>query len=170
MVQAYQRQLYIYTCRMLGSEQDAEDAVQDIFLKAFKSLHGYKPTVSFNAWIYRIAYHHCLNILHKRQSYGRVARLLKRDAQVGSAEEEFLNGVFSESLSLALDSLHGKERGMLILHAFHEKSYAEIGEITGKSPESVRKKLTRIKQKLKNKMSQGQEETTWQTSWIQTKS
>ncbi|ANA82436.1 RNA polymerase, sigma-24 subunit, ECF subfamily protein [Paenibacillus vortex V453] len=166
----YQRQLYIYCCRLLGSEQDAEDAVQEIFLKAYQSISGYKATVSFNAWLYKIAYHHCLNLLHRRQLSEKLGRLLKGQIFAESAEQEFLRGAFSEPLSRALVSLPAEERSLLVLYVFHDKTYAELSEIIGKTPEAVRKKLTRIRRKVKETMMKWQGEEQWEPSLIQSKS
>ncbi|WP_353049494.1 RNA polymerase sigma factor [Paenibacillus sp. ISL-20] len=170
MVREYQRQLYIYCCRLLGSEQGAEDAVQEIFLKAYKSITKYKPSVSFNAWLYKIAYHHCLNVIHRRQLSQKLGRLWKGQIFAESAEQEYLRGTFSEPLLRALVNLTVQDRSLLILYAFHDKTYAEIGEITGKSSEAVRKKLTRIRKRLKDAMNKWQEEEQWETSLIQSKS
>ncbi|MFF2015595.1 RNA polymerase sigma factor [Paenibacillus sp. NPDC058177] len=170
IVEAYQRQLFIYCCRLLGDEQDAEDAVQDIFLKAYKSIYSYAQAVSFSAWLYKIAYHHCLNLIRKRQLYDKLSRLWKGHFVAESAEQEYLRGVFNEPLSKALTKLSAEERSLLILYVFHEKSYTEIGEIAGKSPEAVRKKITRVRNKVKDNINSCQEEGQWEHSWIQTKS
>ncbi|MFC3746829.1 RNA polymerase sigma factor [Paenibacillus sp. GCM10012306] len=170
IVEAYQRQLFIYCCRLLGDEQDAEDAVQDIFLKAYKSIYSYAQAVSFSAWLYKIAYHHCLNLIRKRQLYDKLSRLWKGHFVAESAEQEYLRGVFNEPLSKALTKLSAEERSLLILYVFHEKSYTEIGEIAGKSPEAVRKKITRVRNKVKENIYSCQEEGQWEHSWIQTKS
>lgn len=169
IVKQYQQQLYIYCCRLLGSEQDAEDAVQEIFLKAYKSISSYKPSVSFNAWLYKIAYYHCLNLINRRQLHEKLGRLLKGQIFAESAEQEFLRGTFSEPLSRVLAGLPVEERNLLILYVFHDKTYNDIGEITGKSPEAIRKKMTRIRQKVKDRLkSQGEEQ--WERALIQTKS
>ncbi|MFF2907796.1 RNA polymerase sigma factor [Paenibacillus sp. NPDC057934] len=170
IVEAYQRQLFIYCCRLLCDEQDAEDAAQDIFLKAYKSIHGYAPTVSFSAWLYKIAYHHCLNLIRKRQLYDKLSRIWRGNFVAESAEQEYLRGVFNGPLSKALSQLSGEERSLLILYVFHDKSYTEIGEIAGKSPEAVRKKITRVRKKVKNNINACQEEGQWEHTWIQTKS
>ncbi|WP_249435684.1 RNA polymerase sigma factor [Paenibacillus sp. Marseille-Q4541] len=170
IVKYYQQQMYIYCCRLLGSDQDAEDAVQDIFLSAYKSISSYKPEVSFNAWLYKIAYHHCVNLIHRRQLYEKIGRLMKGQFFEESAEQKFLRGAFSEPLSRALASLPVAERSLLILHVFHEKTYKDIGEITGKSPEAIRKKIVRIKKKVKDKLHTYGGEERWETSLIQTKS
>ncbi|WP_307471949.1 RNA polymerase sigma factor [Paenibacillus harenae] len=171
IVSNYQQQLFVYCCRMLGNEQDAEDAVQDIFLKAFKSIASYKPSAGFNAWMYKISYHHCLNLAHRRRLFGKLVKFISRQSSVESAEQSYERNSFSEPLSRALASLEYVERNLLILYVFHEKTYSEIGVIINKSPESVRKKLTRVRKKIKVMLNKRQEEEKWaHLPLIQTKS
>lgn len=65
IIDLMQKPLFVYCYHMLGHRQEAEDAVQEVFLKAFEQLDSYRHTVSFSAWMYKIAYHHCLNLLNR---------------------------------------------------------------------------------------------------------
>ncbi|WP_334074869.1 MULTISPECIES: RNA polymerase sigma factor [Paenibacillus] len=69
-------QIYIYCCRMLGCTQDAQDAVQEIFIKAFTKIRSFEAKATFSSWLYKIAYHHCLNMLRKRNIRLRIGRLM----------------------------------------------------------------------------------------------
>lgn len=126
IVGEFQRQMYIYCCRMLGDELDAEDATQDIFLKAYQSIFSYTASVSFSAWLYKVAYHHCLNLIRRRQLSDKLGRLWRGQIFAESAEQEYLRTVFSEPLSRSLARLPVEERSLLVLFVFHEKSYSEI--------------------------------------------
>lgn len=158
VIRSYQQQLYVYCCRMLGNEQDAEDAVQDIFIKAYRSITSYRPSVSFNAWLYKIAYNHCLNLLRRHRLFGTSVLSVPRQPYAESAESSALKDVLSEPLTRALARLSPEDRAILLLHVFHERNYREIGEITGKSPESIRKKLDRVKRKVKALLNRQEEE------------
>src|SRR5689334_4669299 len=68
------RELQVYAYRMLGGFQDAEDALQEARLKAWRSLDSYEPQASFRAWMYRIVTNTCLDMLRKRKR-----RVLPRD-------------------------------------------------------------------------------------------
>jgi RNA polymerase sigma factor (sigma-70 family) len=165
IVQAYQRQIYIYCFRMLGNEQEAEDMVQDVLVQGYISIHSYKPTASFSAWLYKIAYHLCLNILRKRKFQFKVSWLFRSDAVAESPEQIIVNNAFSPPLANAINSLSPQEQGLLILRVFEDKSFTEIGQIVGKSPDAVKKKLMRIKNKVRLTFDKWEE-----TEWIECQS
>jgi RNA polymerase sigma-70 factor (ECF subfamily) len=67
LVEPLTRELSAYAYRMLGGYQDAEDALQETRLKAWRHLGTYEPTASFRAWVYRIATNTCLDMLRQRE-------------------------------------------------------------------------------------------------------
>jgi RNA polymerase sigma-70 factor, ECF subfamily len=67
LVEPLSRELSAYAYRMVGGYQDAEDALQEARLKAWRHLGSYEPTASFRAWLYRIATNTCLDLLRQRQ-------------------------------------------------------------------------------------------------------
>ncbi|MFP4976540.1 RNA polymerase sigma factor [Paenibacillus sp. CN-4] len=158
IVKKHQRQIFVYCWRLLGSEQEAEDAVQDILVHAFERIRQYKPTVSFSAWLYKMAYHHCLNLIRRRQLQRKFSLLLPRGQTAESPDETMERRLFSEPLSRALDRLTAEERNLLVLRVFEEKSFEEIGQITGRSQEAAKKKYARTKTKLKTVMEEIKEE------------
>lgn len=148
-----------------------EDAVQDILFRGFNAIQSYKPGVSFNAWIYKIAYNHCLNLLRRRQMQMKLSWLFKGETLTESPEDLVVKQVFSEPMAAALSQLSPFERSLVILHIFQDKTFSEIGEIMDKSPEAVRKKLSRIKTQLKQVLEQwkGDEEWHVQPAWMKMK-
>lgn len=87
IVQRYQQRLYVYCYHLLMQREEAEDAVQDVFIKAYEKLSQYAYRQSFSAWLYKIAYHHCLNMLkRRRRRYGWtdcLARFVKSAKRTG---------------------------------------------------------------------------------------
>jgi len=168
IVEEYQQQIYIFCCRLLSNEQEAEDAVQEILFKGYSGLHNYTHIVSFNAWLYKIAYNHCISLLRKRKLQSKMLWWAKDDMVTESTEDSVVKHVFSEPITRVLTGLSPYERSLLILHVFQEKTFNEIGEIVGKSPEAVRKKISRIKDRLKQLLIQLEEEEAWETqpTWM----
>lgn len=162
IVNTYQQVIYRYCLRLLGNHQDAEDAAQDIFIKAYESIHRYKTTVSFSAWLYKIAYHHSLNLLRKRRTQYVLLQLFRPVSESESPEQIMDKQLFSPQLSAALSVLSPKERSLLILRVFEEKTFIELSEIIGGKPETLKRKLSRVKERVRNLMKKWEEEENWE--------
>lgn len=154
IVKEHQRQIFVYCWRLLGSEHEAEEAVQDILVKAFEKINMYKPTMGFSSWLYKMAYHHCLNLIRRKnlQRKFRINLFTSTNMTADSAAQVMERQLFSEPLSRALGQLNAEERNLLVLRIFEEKSFGEIGEIMDKSEEAIKKKYGRTKTKLKKMM------------------
>ena len=70
LVLEYQKQVYHITLKMTGSEEDAFDLSQETFLKAYRSLSGFRGESSFGSWIYRLASNLCIDFLRKKKRQG----------------------------------------------------------------------------------------------------
>lgn len=160
IVDMYQQPIYRYCCRLLGNRQDAEDAVQDILVKAYQSLRRYKPTVSFSAWLYRIAWNHCLNLLRRRQLQARVMRIFRPETVAAGPEQLVEERLYSPVLSAALMQLSLEERNILVLRVFEELTFQEMSEILNSSANSLHKRMERIKHKVREAMK-AEEEIHW---------
>ncbi|MGN7471722.1 RNA polymerase sigma factor [Brevibacillus sp. SAFN-007a] len=155
IIDAMQRQLFVYCYHMLGHRQEAEDAVQEVFLKAYEQLDSYWQTVSFSAWLYKIAYHHCVNVLN-RAKRGRILTLLRAGMQTFSKHEgekkvedtEYV----STPLHMAVSKLSASERNLLILRVVEEYSYDELAALFDTKPATLRKQYERIVKKCKSYM------------------
>lgn len=160
VVRAFQQPIFRYCYRLLANKQDAEDAVQDILVKAYQSLHRYKRAENFSAWLYRIAYHHCLNLLRKRRIQNHVMRFIRREMVSDGPEQELDRRLYQPALAAALSQLSLEERNILVLRVFEEQSYAEMSEILKISPNALVKRMKRIKQKVQKAM-ESEEEINW---------
>ncbi|MGI2294961.1 RNA polymerase sigma factor [Paenibacillus sp. GXUN7292] len=152
LIQQYQQQLYVYCYQLLLQREEAEDAVQDVFIKAYEKLHQYTSGQSFSAWLYRIAYNHCMNML-KRQSRMKWISILTaplKDQQ--HVEDGYAKVKQSELRTLseqALLRLPPQDRALIVLRVVQEKSYEEIQEVIPISTALLRKKVERAKKKLR---------------------
>ncbi|WP_379133934.1 RNA polymerase sigma factor [Paenibacillus sp. sgz500958] len=143
VIRAYEKQIYTYCYYLLRSREEAEDAVQDIFVKVYQQLGRYEKHISFSAWLYKVAYHHCLDQLRRKKRHKRMLSLyemhLNRNGDVPQDDS------LVESLLVNLTS---EESGLLILHAVEQYSFEEIAQITGRRPAALRKKYERLRKKL----------------------
>jgi RNA polymerase sigma-70 factor (ECF subfamily) len=88
LAERYRRQLLVHCYRMLGSLEEAEDAVQETFLRAWRARAGFEGRSLFRTWLYRIATNVCLNILERRPRRVLVADVAPRDPRAALSVEE----------------------------------------------------------------------------------
>ncbi|OAJ73391.1 RNA polymerase [Brevibacillus sp. SKDU10] len=150
LINHFQQQIFRYCYHMLDHTQEAEDAVQDVFLKAYEHLDQYIYSQSFSAWLYRIAYNHCVNVL-KRQKMRRLLPFLYHSENDGRnfVEEKIDHYYLNEPLQKVWNKLSSEERNIMILRVLEEKSYEEISELTNKKTTALRKQYERILKKCK---------------------
>ena len=169
IINTYQNPLYRYCSRLLGNKHEAEDAVQDRFVRAYEKIHMYKPSVLFSSWLYKIAYHYCLNLIRKRNIQQKFKWWFAHELTTESAEDTVGKSLFDEPLHSALKKLSVEERNLLVLRVFEEKSFAEIGEILNKSTETVKKRFGRTKIKLQQYMTEEGGRVRWSESGLLSK-
>lgn len=143
LITAYERQIYRYCYCILRSREEAEDAVQDIFVKVYQEIGRYEKRVSFSAWLYKVAYHHCLDQLRRRKRRTRLLSLYTM---------QFVRNYHEAPDDSPVDKLfkdiNPEERGLLILRVVEQYSFDEIAQITGHSSVALRKKYERLRKKL----------------------
>jgi RNA polymerase sigma-70 factor (ECF subfamily) len=151
LIGRYQQRLFVYCYHLLMQREEAEDAVQEVFIKGYEKLSQFAYNQSFAAWLYKIAYHHCLNVLRKRRRTTLLAKLLRPLGHEGTEDgyaEARRKEVAAQS-ELALGRLTTAERALIVLRVIEGKSYEEIGQSFPQSPAALRKKVERAKLKLK---------------------
>lgn len=142
IIRAFEKKIYTYCFCILKSREEAEDAVQDIFIKAYQELDRYEKRVSFSAWLYKIAYHHCLDQIRKQNRWKRLVS--RYQEQVSSSYVRRPNDAVQE----LLQHLNQEETNLLLLKAVEQYSFEEIGQIIGCKPTTLRKKYERLRKKL----------------------
>lgn len=144
--------------RMLGSEEDARDATQEVFLKAFKYLGSFKQERDFFAWLYGITVNVCRDMM--RQRMRRADRFGPLEAEGGAGAMEELVGpddveeaaIRAQERALvarALSRLTDKERAAIVLRDMEGFSAEEVARITGSSAGTVRSRLSSARAKIK---------------------
>lgn len=161
LLRRHQTRIYRLALRLLRRTPDAEDAVQDIFLKAYQHAARFTPTSTVAAWLNRIAANHCLNLLRARRVRPEVPFPESEDRNHSWEEVLADSGQIPDPLAVAtgrelaailqqaLDRLPENQRQALILKHFADLSYQEIGELLGLSPGAVDGLLKRARQTLK---------------------
>lgn len=128
LVDMYREPLYRLAYRMVGAI-DAEDVVQEIFVKIFRGLPQFRETARLNTWIYRIAVNACYEWNRKR----RVPEVSLMEHWIEhnepDPEEQALQNVLWSNVENALDSLDEKHREIIVLHELQGLTYGEIAQV-----------------------------------------
>jgi RNA polymerase sigma factor (sigma-70 family) len=154
LVQRFQSPIFRYCYHMLGHREEAEDASQEVFWKAYRHLNTYKTNVPFAAWLYKIAYHHCIDVLRKRKLSTFLPLLFRSEKQHSPVDQHIEDVYFSEAVYLSMMKLSAEERTLLILRGVEEKPFDEISMILKKNAASLRKKYERTAAKFRLYYSQ----------------
>ena len=151
LVNAYKDMVFTVCLRMLSSDADAEEAAQDVFVKAFRSIGSFQAKAKFSTWLYRIAYNHCISVIRKKV---KMIDLVD-DIPEGEVDEGEMNGLDkisaeerSKYLKLAIESLAETDAVVVTLFYYDELSLEEIAQVTGLSSSNIRIKLHRSRKKM----------------------
>ncbi len=148
LVDAHAAEIYRYLWRMLQNEQDAEDCLQEAFLKAYLAYDRLDGTANYRAWLYRIAGNTARTRLRGKL---RTGILLSEDlADPGlPVEQQAQNQQQLEAVKNAIAALPYKQREALILRNYQELSYEEISTILDTTVESARANVYQGLKKLR---------------------
>ncbi|MBT2762079.1 RNA polymerase sigma factor [Paenibacillus sp. ISL-20] len=144
----FEQQMYTYCYYILKNHAETEDAVQEIFIRAYEHLHQYKRQVSFSAWLYKMAYHHLINIKKKQSRFLNLIEHYKEQQPVMQISQH--EPVVYELLTY----LTAEERHILLLKAVEQYTFEEISDIMGIKSATIRKKYERLRHKLLDRISQ----------------
>lgn len=150
IVERYQVPVYNLCYRLLGNHGDAEDASQEVFMKAYRGLGKYDLQRPFISWLLAIAYNQCIDRLRRRRVtwVGLEALLDRPDPQSRTPEValEARNG--AEGVQKVLTTLSVKDRAVLVLRYWYDYSYDEIAETLSLTNSAVKSRLHRARREL----------------------
>jgi len=139
--------------RVLPTQEDAEDATMEIFLKAQIRLDQYDPERPFKAWLYRVAANHCWDVLRKRRGKGQNGtgdtEISTLEATDPDPQQLLLDSQSHQQVRQALSKLEDRPRLAITLRYYAELSYEEIGEALGVNPSFVGVLLLRARRKMR---------------------
>lgn len=131
LMSLYQERLYSHIRRMVGNHTDADDVLQNTFVKVYRYIDKFKGDSKLYTWVYKIASNEALNHLHKENRMRSVTfepQHVRAGFHQGPDGEEI-----SHKLRQAVATLPEKQRQVFDLKYFEEMKYEEIAEITGTS-------------------------------------
>jgi RNA polymerase sigma-70 factor (ECF subfamily) len=166
LVRTYSGSIFHVAYRMLGDSAEASDAVQEIFLKVFRNISGFKGEAALKTWIFKIAFSEILNRLRWWKRRHRFATMSLDDqpngngtslshivASPGPTPEQVLQSKEQEaSIQQALAKLSSDHRSIIVLRDIEGFSYNEIADVLGVSIGTVKSRLARARGDLKKSL------------------
>jgi RNA polymerase sigma-70 factor (ECF subfamily) len=152
LIRRYHRKVYGLVYSMVSSREDAEDLVQEIFIKAWKALGHFREQSGFYTWIYRIALNRTINF-RKRRNRSKTVTFDEFDPDIKTSESyrEFSSkgsvlrkmslGEFQDKMNKALLTLSEKHRAVVVMHDIQEMPHANIAKVMSCSEGTIRSRL-----------------------------
>jgi RNA polymerase sigma-70 factor (ECF subfamily) len=145
LVTRYQRPIYTMALRMLGNPQDAQDAAQMTFVRAYRGLSGFDEDRRFFSWLYRIGVNECLNARRTRRPEEALNRAIPAS---GSPFESAAASERTAHLQAALQELSPEYRAVIVLRHFSDLSYDEMADALGVPVTTIKSRLYAARQRL----------------------
>ncbi|MBR1872328.1 MAG: RNA polymerase sigma factor [Bacteroidales bacterium] len=149
IVGLYSERIYWHVRPMTESHEDADDLVQEIFIKIWAALPSFRWESQLFTWIYRIATNEALNALRRRKV--RAALQFRSLSDVHDVSDDpFFNGDEAQNKLLrAISGLPSRQRSVFCMRYFEDMKYEDISEILGTSPGSLKASYHIAAEKLK---------------------
>lgn len=154
----YGPDVYRLALYVLISEEDARDAAADIFSRLF-ACPSMIPQENFRAWLMRVSYNHCIDILRRKATLKRMLpKIHERMSGTPDPGPEQAALVADEQAEVrrAIAGLPEQERIIVFLRYYQQLSYAEIGEVLGIAEATVGTRLHRAREKLRKRLKQSE--------------
>lgn len=160
LVERYEGRIYTLACSIVGDREAARDAAQEAFIRAYQALPDFRMESGFYTWLYRIAVNACLNAARKERrrpdnvsletlmESGRIAS----ERLFGSSppENDIERAQLQEAIQSVLNSLSADHRAVVVLKDIEDLSQEEIAEALGCSVGTVKSRLSRARERLRD--------------------
>ena len=153
LVTAYERRVYSLALRSTGSEADAADITQEVFLRAYRSLDTFRGESGFSTWLYRITVNLCVDLARKNNPAGSLddEQALEAPETRGAYQPEtaLANSELRRELDAALSLVSEEHRKIVILRDVAGMSYADIAAALELEEGTVKSRLARARAALR---------------------
>lgn len=148
----YKVRIYRLGLSFFKSEADADDFVQEVFIKVYLKLNTFKGESAFSTWIFRLAYNIAINSTSRRKEYLPIADEAVLEDGDYSPEESQIRRMTAEAVREAVAELPENNAVCIELYFFYDMSYEEIMVVTGFPLNTIKSHIFRAKKILKEKL------------------
>lgn len=160
LVERYRKKIYYLALDLTNNHHDAEDLSQEVFIKAYQSIHQFRMESKFHSWLYRITVNSFIS--KKRKKIMQIIKLNTADREgwsllndpvdeglSGSPERHAESALIQKHIKTALDKLAPREKAVFVMKHYHDHSLKEIAGMLNISVGTVKSQLFRAAQKIK---------------------
>jgi RNA polymerase sigma-70 factor (ECF subfamily) len=144
----YQMDVYNTSLRILGNPADAEDAAQDVFVRALSRLDQYRPGEPLGAWLHGITRNRCIDILRRRRPAVDLEVAAAESRAPDDVEQVALAAIERDQLRAALDRLPRRDRALLVLRYWEDQPVEAVAKTLGMSEGAAKVALLRARRAL----------------------
>ncbi|WP_179376561.1 RNA polymerase sigma factor [Winogradskyella wichelsiae] len=149
----YAQAMFTIACRYLNDEEDAKDAMQEGFLKAFTNIEKYQAEATFGVWLKRIIINQCLDVLKKNKLEFSAVEVTELQI-INEDDWHFDSSITKEEILLAVNELNEKHKIVVKLYLLEGYDHEEISDILEIPVKTSRTHLRRGKLKLQDLLKQ----------------
>ena len=157
LVEKHQNLAFTVAYNVVKNRQDAEEIVQDSFIKVFNKISQFKEKSKFSSWLFKIVYNTALSRIRKKQLDTFTLEHDDYSVEFGidshSGWDQMVLSDQKKYIHLALENLHEKDRTVLTLFYLADENLAEIGKITEEKQGTVKARLHRARAKVYDQLN-----------------
>jgi RNA polymerase sigma-70 factor (ECF subfamily) len=164
LVELYKDKIFHLAYRMLNNKQEAEDAVQETFLRVYTNLHRYDENQKFSTWIFRIGTNLCIDKLRRRKNtYSLDAEMPDGEgndyyamlpSHEDTPEKQVIVSETQEQIRQAIETLPEKYKSVVILRYLHDMSLQEISDVLDMPVTTIKTRVHRGREYLRKRLEQ----------------
>lgn len=162
LVKRHSRKLFALAYRVSGNEGDADEIVQETFLRAYKALPRFEQRSNFGTWLYRIAMNCALDMRDKRRPEIDAMQVaeepepgdnsLQLQSHAPGQEQIVFSSQVKEKVAAAMESLSKTERAAFVMRHLEGRSIEEIASVLGQKPNATKNSIFRAVQKMRQQL------------------
>ena len=141
-----------FALHMVGNREDAEEAVQDAFIRVYQNLGRFRDDARFEPWLFRILANRCRSLIEKRRRHSVVIQYGDVPDRIGAVEEEKRD--WTEEVYQVLETLPSEQKEAFLLRHVEDMAYEDIAAVTGVGLSALRMRVKRACDALRARLTE----------------